>query len=636
MYTNIILNYDDTTVLSIDPSKTIIWAGAGISCEAPSKLPLGNGLTDAFLKAMLGDKWKAFVALWNNYFPQIKDSVKDGKWKSPPEIGNYTEGDIDIPNEKARTRPRLEYIIGEMDKLDKYFNNTPFQNPQNKKMFSRKPSINALSYFSKVEPCLAHYRIADLVKRGAVFVTTNFDNGVEKALHLDSSKIVKHYHTDAISDGHGGYIYHIHGIATDNPNNLGTTIFSLSKGLSEDFQEYLKSLFLLGYDILFIGYGGVDFFDVEPFFKSLRSQQYTGKAVYLKYCCDDKDKKSAVEEEKPFLYLLESFQQQYIAYGSTKEFFHTLVDKYSDVTVSCADCGAFKALKIYLESIALTQVDTETFYFLNMFRLCSQLNISPGRFYPDWIEKINSMFNIWKDDSKKTLEKMTVVSGQKNDGIVEDIYSNNWHDDALTKTGMKKMLRRYIKQWEKKHRTLLSVSNRAFHGHGFPLPRFIIKYYLRKTTENLRYQKSDEQSVDICRSTVMYLCGDQTKMAIWLYIKSRGHIKKRMLFLRDSINHLLQFPFTRFRYRTHYLSLCRQAGYINAAINRDKKEYQGDIQHEWDICMQTPILFDAGQTLNSRLNQANKILHIDDGKKELEEIRALILSLRKQNSDSYK
>ena len=84
------------------------------------------------------------------------------------------------------------------------------------------------------------------------------------------------------------------------------------------------------------------------------------------------------------------------------------------------------------------------------------------------------------------------------------------------------------------------------------------------------------------------------------------------------------------------MSLCRQAGYISAAINRDKKEYQGDIQHEWDICMQTPILFDAGQTLNSRLNQANKILHIDKGKKELEEIRALILELRKQNSDAYK
>ena len=632
MLANTNLKADDTTELRIDPAKTIFWTGAGISSDPPSNLPLGNRLTDAYLKAMLGEKWKSFAALWNNYFPQIKESVKDGKWKKPEEIGKYTAEDIGIPKESAWQRPRLEYIIGEMDKLDKYFNSISFHKDDNKQRFSRDSSLAALSEFAKVEPCLAHYRLSDLAKAGATIITANFDDGIEKALHADSSKVIKQYKTDAVENGYDGFIYHIHGIATDDPDNLGATISSMSKGLEEDFQDYLKECFESGYNIVFIGYSGSDFFDVQPFFRSLKPGRYIGKAIYLKYCSEDSDLTKAIREEKPFQYLLDPFENRYIAYGNTEELFHAVFDSYSAVTVPTKDCGAFTSLCDYLDNIASKQVDKETFYFLNMFRLCSQLNISPGRFYDDWIERIRRLFYIWKADGKNTLENMTVISGQKNDGIVEDIYSNNWHDEDLTKTGMAKKLSPFIRKWEKKHRTLLSVFNRALNGAGLPLPKSVIERYLSQTIDILKNKKNDEKSIDICRSTVMYLCGHQTKLAIKAYIISHGHIKKRMLFIRDSIQQLLQFPFTRFRYRTHYLSLCRQAGYIDAAIHQDKKEYQGDIQHEWDICMQTPILFDAGQTIKSRLNQA-KIYKIKDGTEELTEIQNLILDLRKPKSD---
>ena len=77
---DIILEKDDKSWLRINPAKTIFWTGAGISCIPPSSLPLGNELTDAYLETALGAKWKDFVALWNNNFPQIMNSVRNGKF----------------------------------------------------------------------------------------------------------------------------------------------------------------------------------------------------------------------------------------------------------------------------------------------------------------------------------------------------------------------------------------------------------------------------------------------------------------------------------------------------------------------------------------------------------------------------
>lgn len=143
--------------------------------------------------------------------------------------------------------------------------------------------------------------------------------------------------------------------------------------------------------------------------------------------------------------------------------------------------------------------------------------------------------------------------------------------------------------------------------------------------------KNDEESVDICRGTVLYLCGWQTKVFVFVYHLSNGFIKSRLIFLKECIDSLTKFPFTRFRYRTHYLSLCRQASYIESIINKGKNGYEGDIQKEWDICMQTPDLYDAGQVLRTRMIQAKwfGLSGID----ELVRIRERILDLRKSKSD---
>ena len=40
-----------------------------------------------------------------------------------------------------------------------------------------------------------------------------------------------------------------------------------------------------------------------------------------------------------------------------------------------------------------------------------------GFFYTDWADRIVQIFNDWKGDGKETLLNMTVVDGQKKDGI---------------------------------------------------------------------------------------------------------------------------------------------------------------------------------------------------------------------------
>lgn len=625
---DIILEKDDKSWLRINPAKTIFWTGAGISCISPSSLPLGNDLTDAYLEAALGSRWKDFVTLWNNNFPQIMNSVRDGKLFFPEEIGEYTTKDVD--EKKATARPRLEYIIGEMDKMDRYFNDIHFNKSNNSRLFRRGSSLAALKKFSLVEPCIYHFRLADLAKAGAVMITANFDTGIENALGVDTTKIEMKYNTPAINNGCGGYVFHFHGVATDDPYTLGATINNLSKGMDEDFENHIKSLFESGYNIVFIGYSGVDFFDVEPFFRGLTGGNYTGKAIYLQYCCSVKDAEDKRRNrDKPYEYLLKPFQNQYIAYGDTEDFFQALFNVYTPITTSNVDCGAFKATKDELERIVKEQVDEESYHFMNMFRLCSQLNINPGRFYPDWVDRIKEVFDIWEEDGTNTLKHMTVISGQRNDGIIDDIYSNNWNDAELAVTDMADKLRPYIKEWDDKHKTIMLKANQAFRFIGIPLPKHIIQHYVDETEEILRYKRVNECDADISRGTVMYLCGNQTKIAVLLYIVSRGLIKSRMLFLKDCIDRLLQYPFTRFRYRTHYLSLCRQAAYIDAALNNGRNGFEGNIQKEWDICMQTPILYEAGQVLNCRLIQA-KLYGFSEGIKELEKIRERILDLRKE------
>lgn len=286
---NIVLHTDDLEFLSIDPTKTIFWAGAGIGVLSPCNLPLGNDLTDAVLETAIGKKnTNTLIRIWNDKFQKIHDSIQNNNWVSS--IKRSFRHSTRETNSMSN-RPRLEFIIGEIHKMDLEFQDILFQKKKNQTTYQRASIIKPLKTFSNAAPNAYHYALADFIRAGAMMVTTNFDICIEKALGLkeDEIEITDADGVPAVEYAAGQYIYHLHGIATDEniDENLGATLTNVSKSVSLPFTQKLCRCLAEGYTIIFIGYGGVDFFDVKPFFDSLKDKAFPGKAIYLHYCREE-------------------------------------------------------------------------------------------------------------------------------------------------------------------------------------------------------------------------------------------------------------------------------------------------------------------------------------------------------------
>lgn len=619
MTKNLILSKDKLSTLSISLSKTIFWVGAGIGAETPCNLPLGNGLTDAFLKAMLGDEQaEKFILYWNNHIPKIRDSIKGNNWNAPTSMTVYTPDDVRSGN--AWERPRLEFIIGEMNKLDQEFQDISFQKLENERRYKRQYAIESLSHFTEAEPNLLHYWLADFARAGATIVTANFDTCIEKALNV--VPLSKPTSLDGVRgiETTSGFIYHIHGVAADEniQSNLGATINNVSKRLPEAFTKKLEKCFQDGYNIVFIGYSGLDFFDVQPFFEGLNSGSYPGKAIYLHFCKDDRECEEAAKRSKRYQYLLNPFAEKVIAYGKSTDFFDILggnsgVKCTKDVvTIPNSRGTAFEKTKEQLQGVTsgMTDDDRQAFYFLNMFRLASQLNINLSNFYPDWGSRISSIYNDWKSDTENagTLCKMFSVRGQINDCIVDDIRFNNWESTNSAYLRVVTDIRPLIRQWDGAHTTLLT-NHMSWKQAG--VSRKILNTCVEETCKILErgaFTSLTPEEENIERDTVHYLCGWQMKKmyGLWMIPFVRYTTYRKLKYLLKCIDRLLEFPFSSFMYRTYYLSLCRQRGAIQAMLGQkctDDNGYYGDLQHEWNICMETPNLFDARLTIRARMRQ---------------------------------
>ena len=616
---NLILTKDNLSALSIDPSKTIFWVGAGVGAEAPCNLPLGNELTDAFLKSMLGkEQAEKFILHWNNHIPQIRESVKGNDWNVPTHTTEYTLDDVRFGN--AWERPRLEFIIGEINKLDHEFQNINFQKLENRRRYKRQFTIEALSHFAEAEPNLLHYWLADFARAGATIITSNFDTCIEKALDADHASKPASLEGVRGIETTSGFIYHFHGVASDEniQSNLGATVNNVSKRLPEAFTKKLEKCFQDEYNIVFIGYSGLDFFDVQPFFEGLAGDSYRGKAIYLHFCNDAMGCEDAVKESKRYQYLLKPFAEKVIAYGKATDFFDGLGGssgvKCTKDAAAISTCRGtvFEKTKEQLQNItsSMTEDDRNVFYFLNMFRITSQLNINPSNFYPDWGNRISSIYNDWKNDTEDAgiLCKMFNVRGQINDCIVDDIRFNNWESinsaylDVITDIGP------LIRQWNGAHITILT-DHMSWKQAG--VSRDILDSYVEETCKILQrgaFTSLTPEEEDIERDTVHYLCGWQMKKmyVLWAIPFVRYTTYPKLRYLLKCIDRLLEFPFASFMYRTYYLSLCRQRGAIQAMLGQkcaDHNGYYGDIQHEWDICMETPNLYDARLTIRARMLQ---------------------------------
>lgn len=626
---NIILKTDILSDLSINPAKTIFWIGAGVGALSPCNLPLGNQLTDAILDAVIGtDNKEKLISLWNSKIHEIKNSVQNNDWIHLPRKYLSLKSDkVSISN--PTDRPRLEFIIGEMHNLDVEFQNISFQKECNQKTYQRTSVLKALQNFSLAEPNVYHYMLADLARSGSIMVTTNFDVCIEKALGLkDSEMNAKDVHgIKAIEYAKGQYVYHVHGIATDEhiETNLGATLTNVSKSLFKQFTNMLCKCFEDGYTIIFVGYGGVDFFDIKPFFDSLKNKSFPGKAIYLHYCSEE-ESEAAVKLTKNYQYLLSPFSEQIICYGDTEIFLKNLFHKsgmfqkkYPKSNVrGIAFDHTIDTLSSHIKEYSTE--DIEKYRFVNMFRIASQLNISLKWFYLDWADRLTLIYNDWKDDApdNATLNQMVLCPKEITRCIVDDIRNNNWYSQNPIYAQIRSDILQIFEEREK-HTETRDLYLSQFES-GVPLQE-----YINQTCKILSQEDDNPESIALEIAIVHYLCGPHTKRLFrdWIIkIPHRHKIETQLRELLAYIDQLLQYPYNHFLYMTFYIGLNRRKHIINAILDKGPKKKKagliyssfddiyssktkiyGDIQTEWDICMETPNLFDAGKIIQGIIEQ---------------------------------
>ena len=613
---DLILSSGDTSKLSLDFSKTIFWVGAGISKDAPTCLPDGNKLTDFYLNAMLGKKIaQKFILYWNNHIPRIRDSVIGNDWMIPQneeKYKKYTDENFD----EAKDRPRLEYVIGEFHKLDKEFQNVKFHKEENTAKYQRSSCIYPLRHFANAEPNQNHYYLAEFAKVGATIITANYDLCIEKAI------------------GASGTVYHYHGSASDSgiENTLGATIETISRGVTQKFASKLLHCFADGFNIVFVGYSGSDFFDIQPFFESLTPGEYSGKAIYLEHCSSaEKVSSKMKKKDKKYSYLLAPFKEQIICYGKTEELFSVLQGK-SDVTVERIDIEKSESevgIKVEAELQSIYKgAEKEKFEFLNLFRLCSQLNINPGNFYLDWADRISQVYLDWEKDSETTLKQMMMPDGRITDCIIDDIRLNNWYSKNPVYLELCDRAQMQVRLFYRPEKTALA----RYIGW---IKLFAPKRLLEESVEQTCRLLETGASGVIERDVVHYLCGEPMKKHLILWVIFRRLSYRKLKYLLDILNRLLAYPFNNFMYRTFYLSLCRQRSAICTILDIDRQPngFYGTIQKEWNICMETPNFYDAERTIHARIIQAKllklKCKPVDAVKVEkLKEMQEEIVSLR--------
>lgn len=210
-------------------SKWVIWAGAGISADAPSSLPLGLPLTRFALDNCCGQTIRKRIEnLW------ARANMLAGTSTNPNPLG---------------VLPRLESVLGDIDDVKTHAIRLSFDFLRGFQSFSDTP-FNA-----------NHLAIARLVEDGATAITTNFDTCIEDA--LGSYRQFLHSRRPCLRND--SRVLHLHGTARDI-HNFGATIRSVKGGLPEDTSNYLDKLFEASCLVLFIGYSASDAFDVNPYF----------------------------------------------------------------------------------------------------------------------------------------------------------------------------------------------------------------------------------------------------------------------------------------------------------------------------------------------------------------------------------
>jgi hypothetical protein len=206
-----------SSMLSLDPGRIAFWSGSGISVDAPTQGPIGDELTNRALK-------EAFTS-------ELLDKL----------LMAYSSLGLD------RKGPRLESVL----EVAVREHGLPIL-------------LELMADLAVAPPNESHGFFARHTAAGGGHVTANFDECIERAGGVESR------------------IVHCHGRLTtdDGGESLGARLSLLERGFDHAHKGRLDEV-IVGRDaMVVVGYGGIDHFDVDPYWRSLSEEgAMEGKAV---------------------------------------------------------------------------------------------------------------------------------------------------------------------------------------------------------------------------------------------------------------------------------------------------------------------------------------------------------------------
>jgi SIR2-like domain len=224
----------------------VFFAGAGISKDLPTGLPLGTDLASGIISSACRDD--RFLSA---YLEILLKGVDDSLQGCRPEVL------LEIARQGIGNRV-----------------------------------VQILSVLDAQDPNVYHYVLAHALIEGNVVITTNFDCMIEKAYQRVAERqhpltliITEHDCRNASATRlRKGFLFKIHGSLFDRNgrrayHSIQATLASMAIGLAPWKRDLLKAL-VGGNDVIFLGYSGNDDFDVGPF---LASYPCTGRFLWAKY-----------------------------------------------------------------------------------------------------------------------------------------------------------------------------------------------------------------------------------------------------------------------------------------------------------------------------------------------------------------
>jgi hypothetical protein len=360
---------DQFSVLIGKLNKPVIFAGAGLSIDAPSNLLSGYAIIKGIIEHSILDAYKD--SLLNHMSP-------------PPFSSNNPGGFL-----------RFESLIHRLRSYDR--------------------NLEVLKYLKDcVSPNLNHYILASLIHKGHTVITTNFDNLIEMAYEnlkgTASKELVSIIYDEEFRktpQENKNYLWKIHGSfkrngidTTDSIQAEYTKVMINNHRLGK--KKFLESI-VANHDMIVIGYSGSDDLDIIPVLAETPSQK---QMVWVRHATDFKDITQTVYEESGRV------KSKYHALGIHKVMYEKQPHHLNVIEAKTTD-------------VIAKLLDTqEVAHLIDLTAKEHPYSLSDD-YFQQWIERVNFGHGAKRDFTKSMLEDHffdfdpaefnTISDGQDND-----------------------------------------------------------------------------------------------------------------------------------------------------------------------------------------------------------------------------